>query len=459
MTFFARFPLPARRACALCPALLLFATAAGFSGCQKSKPLQNSRIVVDYWDKWTGFEADAIRAVVDDFNASQTRIFVNYTSMSQIDRKLMLSTAGGDPPDVAGVWSRVLPAYAENNALIPLERLAGENGITRDRYIDVYWRMCTYRDHLWALPSTPGSIGLIWNKKLFRDAGLDPDKPPRSIAELERFNQKLVKWRPDGRIQSIGHLPEEPGWYSNFWGYWFGGRLWDGKDRITANSPENVAAYQWLESYPERFGADNLLALHDGFGNFASAQNAFFTGRVAMVLQGPWIYNFIKNYAPPDFEWDVAPFPSVDPQRFKDVSLVESDVLVIPAGARHPREAFEFIKYVNSQGPMEKLCLGQLRFSPFRETSPSFISRNPNPHIDKFIALAKSPNAIYAPQLTTWAEYSADLANATGRVWRGSATAREALDAVQEREQSLLDKRNERWNANAVKLTSQWNNE
>ncbi len=74
--------------------------------------------------------------------------------------------------------------------------------------------------------------------------------------------------------------------------------------------------------------------------------------------------------------------------------MVEADLLVIPAGARHPREAFEFIRYVNQQKPMEKLCLGQRKFTPLREVSPEFFQRHPNPYIGEFLELAKSPNAL-----------------------------------------------------------------
>ncbi len=141
----------------------------------------------------------------------------------------MLATAGGVPPDVAGIWSRMVAVYAENNALTPLDRLAAEGGVSAEQYIDVFWNLCSHRDHLWALPSTPGALALVWNKKLFREAGLDPEQPPRSIAELEEFNEKLVKRRPDGRLEAIGHLPAEPDWCSDIWGWWFGGRLWDGQ--------------------------------------------------------------------------------------------------------------------------------------------------------------------------------------------------------------------------------------
>ena len=163
------------------------------------------------------------------------------------------------------------------------------------------------------------------------------------------------------------------------------------------NSPENIAAYDWIASYPKRFGAANLLAFRDGFGNFASPQNPFFTGRVAMVLQGPWIYNFIKNFAPAGFRVGRGAFPSAPiRRRLKDVTLVETDALVIPAGAKHPDEAFEFIKYVNSQKPMEKLCLGQRKFSPLRECSADFFQNHPNPYIANFLDTGEKPERAYS---------------------------------------------------------------
>ena len=425
------------------------------AGCHAPEPRAGQRVVITYWDKWTGFEAEAMRAVVDDFNASQDRIFVDFTSTSQIDQRLMLAIAGGVPPDLAGVYAKNVVPFAENNALIPLDRMAAEGGLSRQDYIDVFWRMGTYRDHLWALPSTPSSSALIWNKRLFREAGLDPEQPPRSIEELERFNEKLARWSPDGRLTAIGHLPDQPGAWSSQWSAWFGGQLWDGAHAITATAPQTVAAYRWIESYPRRFGAQNLMALRSGFGTYASPQDPFFTGRVAMILQGVWIYNFIRNYAPPGFEWGAAAFPSADPAR-AGASVVDCDELVIPRGSTHPREAFAFIRYVESQGPMEKLCLGQLKFSPLARCSPDFLGHHPNPLIGVFLALAKSPNAFFPPQMPTWAEYDNDLRNALNRVEDGRASPEEALAQVQRREQIALDRADAHWNRLAPMLTAQW---
>ena len=277
--------------------LCLLLSAAGFlmiSGCLRppNDKTPDGRTIVTYWEKWTGFEGDAMQAVVDDFNKSQDRIFVERLPVSSIDRKIMLATAGGDPPDVAGLWSWAVPIYSEKGALTPLNKFLAEAGISRTNYIPVFWDLCTYRGFTWALPSTPATIALHWNKKMFREAGLDPDTPPRSLDELDAMAEKLTiveierkgkkvrvrypeltpeeKQAKDFSIVQLGQSPSEPGWYNQMWCYWFGGRLTDGDRKITANSPENVAALNWFSSYPNKYGLRNMQAFGATFGTFGT---------------------------------------------------------------------------------------------------------------------------------------------------------------------------------------------
>ena len=429
--------------------------ALALPACQP-RDQHEGRIVLRYWEKWTGPEGESIRAAVDDFNASQGRLWVELTTVSQIPRKLMLATSGGVPPDLAGLFSTNVPVFAENNALLPLDGLAARAGLRREEFIDIFWQLGCHRDHLFAVTSMPSVSALIWNKKMFRAAGLDPEQPPRSIAELEAFNEKLLRRRADGGIAQIGHLPNDPFWMAPRWGLWFGARYWDGRDAVQADSPENRAAFRWLRSYPERFGAQNLLALRDGFGAFASPQNPFLSGRIAMTNQGPWIYNFIKNYAAPDFEWGVAAFPSIDPERLPDVTFADSDVLVIPAGAKYPREAFEFVRYLSTQRQMEKFCLAQKKFSPLRAVSEDFYRRHPDPYVRKFADLANSPNARSMPAITTWAEYQDAMTDASGRVLTGDPDVERILATVQRREQAHYDRARQRWERNVSKLNAGW---
>ncbi len=467
--------LPASRASLLVLLLLgLFA-----SGCGRREPYRtpDGRVIVTYWEKWTGFEADAMQEIIDDFNASQDRILVQMLSTSQIDQKVLLATAGGNPPDLAGLWSVQVNIFSEKNALTPLDRRLEEAGISESDYLPVYWDLCRHRGFTWALPSTPATLALHWNKDLFREAGLPPDQPPRSIAELDEMAERLtlVELRRDGqpvqvpyseltpaekeaktfRIVRMGFLPNEPGWWSTMWGYWFGAELLEAEETISALTPENIAAFEWMQSYAEKYGVDNIRRFGSTFGNFASPQNPFLGGTLAMVLQGVWMFNFIDRYAP-TLDWGAAPFPSVDPEGLPDVTLAESDVLVIPRGARHPDEAFEFMLYVNSPGPMERLNIGQRKFSPLARTSASFEDEHPNPNIAVFRDLAAGPGVRTAPQTTVWSEYNTELAVAVDRVYSLIATPEEALRQAQDRAQWKMDRVSRRWHHVGDARLQQW---
>lgn len=412
----------------------------------KAETDTSQRVVVEYWEKWTSAEAAAMRTIVEDFNASQDRIRVRMLTVSRIDQKMMLATAGGVPPDVVGLWAMYLTSYVENNALMPLDRLAREAGIRESDYIPVFWQMCRQKGHLWALPSTPSVTALHWNKKLFREAGLDPEKPPRTLEQLEEFNDRLTKRRADGSLERIGHMPQEPGWWTNEMSNWFGGAVWDGGSRLLLDAQPSRDHFAWAAGYASRFGGENMNLLRGAFGNFASPQNPFFGGQVAMVIQGVWMNNFIRQYAPRDFEYGVAPFPAPAAQKGDPVTIADCDALMIPAGARHPKEAMEFIAYTQTQPVMEKLCLAQQKFTPLREVSREFLRDHPHPYLATFIGLAKSRNAKPILALPTVRQYSNDLATYMNLLLLGRMSPDEARAALQQRQQRALDKKTERWN-------------
>ena len=398
----------------------------------------DGRIKVTYWEKWSGFEQQAIRDCVRHYNQTRGRqdgVFVELVNQGDIEQKVKIATAGGNPPDLVGLYSFNVCSYADQNALLPLDEILEREGIGAERYIPSHWRLCRHRGQTWCLPTAPATVALYWNKRLFRQAGLDPDRPPRTLAELDAYARRLTRTDPaTGELVQVGFLPNEPGWWAYGWVFWFGGRLWDGRDTITATDPANVRAMQWVRSYVDRYGHDRLVRFKGGLGQFSSADNGFFTGQVAMELQGVWLPNFIRRYAPKDFAYGVAPFPSAV-AGLGNVTIAEADVIGIPRGARHVREAACFLRYTASTEGIEVLCRGQGKHSPLRRTSPGFLdpTQHPNPHVELFWKLAFSPNARRTPPLGVWGEYRRAMGLAFDEVWNGQRTPREALEAVQTR--------------------------
>ena len=120
------------------------------------------RVVVTYWEKWAGDQADAMRAIVKDFNdtvGKEKKIWVEYISLANVHYKTLAATAAGVPPDVTGVWPPQVVQFCLSGAATPLDDLVREHGISSDDYKKVFWDMCTYQGHVYALPTTPRGRG------------------------------------------------------------------------------------------------------------------------------------------------------------------------------------------------------------------------------------------------------------------------------------------------------------
>src|SRR3954469_14950699 len=157
--------------------LIVFTVAVFIAGSKTgSTTLPPGVTKIQYWEKWTGNEGRQMQLIVDQFNATvgkQKKIYVEYTSMSEVDRKALVATAAGVPPDVAGLWQAQLVQFASMDALEPLDDYARSHGITADYYKPAYWKACNYNGHLWCLISTPAAVVLHYNKEVFQQHAVE----------------------------------------------------------------------------------------------------------------------------------------------------------------------------------------------------------------------------------------------------------------------------------------------
>lgn len=443
-------PRMTRRAFRLLPVLLAVALTAPAGG---QEPQGQPRVHVTYWEKWVSFEAQAMQQVIDAFNRSQDRITVDYYSTSLVDRKTLVATAGGDPPDMAGLNAQNVATFADAGVIQPLDDFIRGDGTSDKewlaRYYPIYARICSHGGHVYAGISTPAVMALYWNKTLFREAGLDPDRPPRTLAEFNDYSRRLTKRDPKtGRLTQVGFLPQDPGWWPWIFCRWFGGSLFDGRRITFATDPRNVAAFEWIQSFTKFYGLEDVKLLSSEFGPWASPAAPFFTGKIAMVFQGVFYDNYIRQYKP-GLDYGVGPWPEAVPG-VRDFAMAEADVLTIPVGARHPREAWAFIKYINSCNPnartrgelrgAELLDYLQVKASPLQVWSPFFAEHNPHPHIDIMRRLSASPDAVCIPDLGIWQEYFREVISAFDRVRLLDATPEEALGYSQARLEKSWDR-------------------
>ena len=291
------------------------------------------RVRITYWEKWNGLEGQQAQEIVDRFNATvgaEKGIWVDYISISEIDRKTLVSTAAGMPPDVSGVWDKQVCQFASMGALEDLGPMAQKHGLTREHFKPVFYDGCMYNGKLYALPSTVFSVALIYNKEIFqqkaqelRAAGLDPDRPPRTMDELDKYASAIDTWvtrNGQKHLSVTGFIPLQPGSFTNLYAFWFGGNLVDPTGtKLLLTSPEVTRTYDWLRGYSVKLGTEALQEFNSGFGQFDSHENPFLVGENAMEQEGPWMAAFIEKLKPEMNRWHVPPDQL---QREKDFPLL-----------------------------------------------------------------------------------------------------------------------------------------
>ena len=171
---------------------------------------------------------------------------------------------------------------------------------------------------VYALPFMDFTAGLLYNKKLFAAAGLNPYDPPTTLEQLSADAKKLTKTGAGGKITQLGFTPDWPGPDEGqvcpleTYGWLFGGQWYDSSTgKITPDTSANVAALSWEASYVKQYGAQNIANFLSSAGAYLTAQDPFESGKLAMVYDGPWALQYIDANVPSEASSiGVAPLPA-----------------------------------------------------------------------------------------------------------------------------------------------------
>lgn len=328
---------------------------------------------VSFWHNAGGYEGELFVKIAEDFSRTNPSIKVEPTFVSGAGRgglvmqdKLMVAIAAGTPPDVAHFNRHSTPSWAARGALMPITKWVKEAGITPDQFLPFTWKEANYKGETYALPFDTDGRALYYNRKLFRDVGLNPDKPPKSIAELDDAAEKLTK-RGTGpsRYERIGFIPWMNQGLFYTWVLSFGGKLYDEqKNRVTATDPKIIAALEWVVSYAKKYDIAAIDTFSSAFGT--QTQDPFVMGLVAMTVDGDWTISSLQRYAP-GLDYGVTPTPY--PPGGEETSYAGGWSLVVPQGAKRPKEGFEFAKYFTSADRQIFYCKNSLHIPTNKQAS------------------------------------------------------------------------------------------
>ena len=227
--------------------------------------------------------------------------------------QFMLALAGGSAPDIYKAWFHILRHDIDQGFTYPLDEWIDENW-EGWRYSPPLWRdVATKNSHIYAVP-TPGMAyyGLVYRKDLVREAGLDPETPPATWDEFEKWCERLTK--PGRRALAVENRP---------WGYlpWVGAaggdvvrrksgsREEDDEWEACFDSPECLRAAAFLQRLVRKDLVRGLPVLSVS----SDVAQLFTGGEIACVFGGEDIVSYLTEHL--NFPADLVglmPFPAAD---------------------------------------------------------------------------------------------------------------------------------------------------
>lgn len=253
---------------------------------------------------------------------------------AQCQDKATTLAAAGTPVAMAYVGSRTLKQFAQNDLIVPVPMTEDEKKSYYPNIVDTV----TFEDTQWGVPVAFSTKALYWNKDLFKQAGLDPEVPPKTWAEEIAFAKQI---KEKTGIAGYG-LPAKT--FDNtmhqfmHWVYTNNGKVIDG-DKITVDSPQVVAA---LKAYKD-------ITPYSVEGPTAYEQNEiraiFLDGKVGMIQAGSGAATRLQETK---INWGIATLP-LGPEAKGPGTLLITDSLAIFKGTGVEEKATEFAKFITDR--------------------------------------------------------------------------------------------------------------
>lgn len=301
-----------------------------------------------------GPELDIWNELVKEYESKHPNVKIQLTvePFNDYYTKLPVVFAGGSIPDLVWMHYSRWKDYAELRAIMPLDSfISSDPELKKDDFPKVLVDTFTHKGKFYAVPKDHGGTAVIWyNVDKFKEAGVKTPWPDWTWNDFLEMAKKLTRdLNGDGKIDQWGTASFIDTQLSAFWHERgsimirnFGGDTYsDDYKRVLIDHPKTIEAIQFAvdlnNKYKVAARGEQLAGLGDPF-------------RIGKVAMKPFDHEgmgfFIRYEKRPIKEYGVEFLPKGDGGQYQTAG---STGFAIPSKARHPKEAWEFIRWAVSE--------------------------------------------------------------------------------------------------------------
>lgn len=328
---------------------------AGKSGSAVSasapKSITSGHVHITVWEGYTGAEAATMKRLTAEFNQTHPHVTVTpqfYGNSDYALQKVLSAIAGGNPPDISYLYGSNAANIASTSKLVPLTNwLNQDKAFGWDHFFPFERKVATVNGKVVGVPALVDNLALVYNKTLFKQAGLSYPTPNWTWADMKRAALKLT----NANKKQFGWAYVNDASEDTVWRFW--AMLWQAGGHILSpdnkkaafDSPAGIRALTYLQSLAKAHaiyldnGSDNYLPLFD-------------SGHIGMLWTGPWDLQQIRQSK---VKYGVQILPG--DQNHQTISGPDNWVM-FNNGSKRVAAAWEFLQWFTSAKQDLQWCLG-----------------------------------------------------------------------------------------------------
>jgi sn-glycerol 3-phosphate transport system substrate-binding protein len=304
-----------------------------------------------WWHAMSGVNGDAVKRIVDGFNASGKGVTVEAVFQGNYDdllAKLNAALASNSAPALVQVYDIGQAYMRDGGQIVPMQAFIDRDKFDTKDFEPAVINYYKYQDKLQSMPFNSSSSILYYNKAAFQEAGLDPNKPPVTFTEVADAAKKLTKKDASGATTRYGFGPSVYGWLYEQLMATSGSPYADngnGRDnratKVLWDSEASKTILNWWKA-----GVSGGYFFNPGIDNDGAA-NAFNAGKTAMYIESTARLRGHINTIAGKFEIGTGLYPRPDNKPSNGGNIIGGASLYIMKSrpAEEQQAAWEFIKY------------------------------------------------------------------------------------------------------------------
>jgi multiple sugar transport system substrate-binding protein len=387
-------------------------------------------IKITYWQYFYESKVNLMTELIQKFEAQNPGIKVEQVTFPYESylQKVAAAVPAGEGPEVINLFYGWLPLWVKSGYIQPLSPVDFSADYFKNNFYPLVAESVNFGGKNYSVPTAVRALALFFNKKLFREAGLDPNVPPKTLDDLVTFAKYLSKFDAQGNLVQSGLLMQPNGqghvWIREVLFRQFGAVPYSADGRkVTYASPAGIQAFKW---YTDRITKDKV-----GYPNFTTDDvTAFKAQKGAMNIDGS--FRIATLNAVKDLEWGVAELPTNKGIKSNFASFWTHSIVAGVSGKKL-EASVKFLKYITSP-EVQELWLQKVGELP---ATPSLSEKYKNdPVISVFL---KGLAYAHATSYVDEAGQRTIMVNAVDAVNLKKSDPGEVLKAAAAEEQALID--------------------